>query len=269
MTYIKSTDGIKLAVFDYNPHCKKTVLLVHGWPFSHKIFEYQIGLLTKKGYRVIAPDLRGFGNSDSPTTGYCYCQMAKDLYCIVRAFNLRRFTLVGFSMGGAIALRYMRFCRGYGVEKLILLSAASPSWTRRPGYPYSLPKNYVDQLIQLAVTDRPQLCENFSKQLFANPQSAASIDWFRQIALSASGIGTLRALCALRDEDGEQDLKAVRVPTRIIHGELDEIVSTELAEIQCQSIPNAQLQTLNQSGHGIMYDQLSVFNDYFLNAMEC
>ena len=72
MYYITSNDGIKIAVYDYNPQAKEAVFLIHGWPLSHKIFEYQINLLTDRGYRVIAVDLRGFGRSDTPVDGYCY-----------------------------------------------------------------------------------------------------------------------------------------------------------------------------------------------------
>ncbi len=267
MNYLRSTEGTKIAVYEWNPWGKETVFLVHGWPLSHKIYEYQVELLVNFGYHVVAIDLRGFGRSDAPAFGYGYDQMAEDIYQVVCALRLQNFTLVGFSMGGAIALRYMRIFRGCGVKKLILLAAAAPSWTQRPGYPYGLTRESVDQLIELASTDRPQLCENFSRQLFASPQTEAAIDWFRQIALSASGIGTIQAAISLRDEDGRADLCAVHVPTAIIHGAKDEVVSNDLVRIQHEEISDSQLYTLENSGHGIMYDELEAFNRYFLHAV--
>lgn len=75
MYHITSNDGTKIAVYDYNPQRKQTVFLIHGWPLSHQIFEYQTGLLTNCGYRVVAVDLRGFGQSDTPACGYCYDQL--------------------------------------------------------------------------------------------------------------------------------------------------------------------------------------------------
>ena len=131
MFFVEVSDGVKVAVYDYNPKGKQTVLLVHGWPLSHKMYEYQINCLLDLGYRVTALDLRGFGASDTPAGGYSYDRMANDIYEVVCALDLKDFILVGFSMGGAIVLRYMNCCRGYGVKKLILLSAAAPSWTRR------------------------------------------------------------------------------------------------------------------------------------------
>lgn len=265
---ITASDGVKIAVYDLNPQSQKVALLIHGWPLSHEIFEYQTELLLENGYRVVSLDLRGFGASDTPAFGYCYDQMAMDIHRVVECLGLRRFTLVGFSMGGAIALRYMRICRGQGVCRLILLSAAAPMWTQREGYPYGMTCESVNALIDQAATDRPQLARDFSRLLFACAHSEAAVDWFRDIALSASGVGTIQAAISLRDEDGRADLSCVQAPTVIIHGAQDRIVPRELAQLQCQGIANARLVTLENSGHGIMYDELDAFNEAFLQALE-
>ena len=54
MFYVRSNDGTRIAVYEFNKGCPKTVFLVHGWPLSHKIYEYQIELLTKCGYHVVS-----------------------------------------------------------------------------------------------------------------------------------------------------------------------------------------------------------------------
>ncbi len=269
MVYMRSNDGVRIAVYEYNPQGRETVLLVHGWPLSNMMYEYQLEPLICLGYRVITLDLRGFGRSDVPADGYCYDRMAADIYSAVRFMGLGAFTLVGFSMGGAIALRYMRLYKGRGVKKLILLAAAAPSWTQRPGFPYGLTRQYVNGLIKKASADRPALAYSFSHdQLFASPQSGAVKNWFNDIALSASGIGTVRAATALRDEDGRPDLSAVCVPTVIIHGAKDIVVSNDLANVQHQGIKGSKLYTLENSGHGVFYDELERFNKIFLSAIE-
>ena len=119
MFYVRTNDGVKIAVYDLNPTAAETVFLVHGWPLSHRNFEYQETPLICKGYRVVEIDLRGFGSSDKPACGYTYDRMADDIYAVVRALNLQNFTLAGYSMGGAIVLRYMadlaRVCVPTGV----------------------------------------------------------------------------------------------------------------------------------------------------------
>ena len=118
MFFISSNDNAKIAVYDLNPNGERTIVLVHGWPLSHKMFEYQIPTLLNENYRIITLDLRGFGNSDETYTGYNYNQFATDLYYVIYALNLWDFDLLGFSMGGAIVTRYMKMYQGYGVRKL-------------------------------------------------------------------------------------------------------------------------------------------------------
>lgn len=269
MYFVKVSDDVNIAVYDYNPKGKKTVVLIHGWPLSNLMYEYQLEMLLSCDYRVVTMDLRGFGNSDVPSCGYSYDQMADDIYRVVCALRLNRFVLTGFSMGGAIVLRYMRKYQGYGVDRLILLAAAAPCWTQREGFPYGLTREYVNSLIRLACTDRPKLVWEFShEQLFASCQSEQIKNWFEDIALSASGIGTVQAAISLRDEDGRSDLAAVKVPTVIIHGVKDVVVSNQLAEYQHRAISGSCLYQLENSGHGIVYDELERFNDLFFMAVE-
>ena len=108
MFFISSNDNANIAVYELNPNAYKTIVLIHGWPLSHKMFEYQLPDLIKNGYRVISIDIRGFGNSDETSNGYNYNQFATDLYYVIYALNLSNFDLLGFSMGGAIATKYMQ-----------------------------------------------------------------------------------------------------------------------------------------------------------------
>lgn len=268
MYFVSGEDGVKIAVYDLNPEGEKTIVMIHGWPLSEKIYEYQKEMLICSGYRVITIDLRGFGNSDVPAAGYCYDQFAADIYNVVRTLGLNTFTLVGFSMGGAIVLRYMGLFQGYGVDKLCLLGAAAPCYTRREGFPYGVTKESVDQLIIQSSIDRPKLCENFSQMLLNQMHSDAVKSWFEQVALTASGLGTKYAAVALRDEDCLEDIETVKVPTGIFHGEKDLIVPYELGVIQHNMIKGSKMYTFKNSGHGIFYDELEMFNQYFMKFLK-
>ena len=119
MFYVRSTDGIKIAVYDYNPFGEETVVLIHGWPLSHLMYEYQTELLCRQGYRVVTLDLRGFGNSDAPSFGYSYDQMSQDIYQVIRRLKLKNFTLTGFSMGGAIVHNQQKRASPQGKAHLV------------------------------------------------------------------------------------------------------------------------------------------------------
>lgn len=166
MFFIRSSDNANIAVYELNPEGRKTIILVHGWPLSHKMFEYQIPYLLNDGYRVISIDLRGFGDSDVTSNGYNYNQFATDLYCIIYELNLCNFDLLGFSMGGAIVTRYMQIYKGYGVRKLCLLDAAVPSYCKSINNPYGQTIESTNRLIELGYNDRPALNEYFRKYIF-------------------------------------------------------------------------------------------------------
>lgn len=268
MFYKKTRDGVKIAVYDLNPRSRKVIVMIHGWPLSEKIFEYQKLMLVESGYRVVTMDLRGFGASDAPASGYSYDQLASDVHQVIRSLGLTSFVLAGFSMGGAIVLRYMRLFNGFGVKKLVLMAAAAPRFTRAPGFPYGMTKCAVNELIEQAQTDRAQLSEDFSRMLFASPHCSAIKDWFRDISLTASGIGTVCTAYSLRDEDGRRDLACVHVPTGIFHGKKDKVVPFEMALLQQEGICGSELFAFENSGHGVFYDELACFNRALLTFLE-
>ena len=268
MYYVYVND-INIAVYDLNPSAKKTVLFIHGWPLGHKIFEYQTNILPKLGYRTASIDLRGFGKSDATSGGYTYSQLADDIYKVVHAIGLKDFTLVGFSMGGAIVLRYMSLFNGYGVSKLVLAAAAAPSFVQRPPeFPYGMTREDVNKLIAQACTDRPEMVTDFGEKVFASNPPESFRRWFNDIGFSASGIGTIGTAVSLRDEELFNDLKCVRVPTGIFHGKLDEICPYEFAVFMNEKIEDSILYTFEYSGHAIFYDELKLFNQKFLQFLE-
>ena len=100
------------------------------------------------------------------------------MFCVVRHLRLGTFSLGGFSMGGAVALRYMKNYAGYGVGRLMLFAAAAPGFVRCPGFPYGVSRERADALIEGAMTDRPALCRTFcEEQMCARPHSPASVSY--------------------------------------------------------------------------------------------
>lgn len=146
--FIEAEPSVNLYVEDINPQSGKAIVFLHGWPLSHLQFEYQFDDLSRKGYRCIGIDWRGFGRSDKPATGYNYNRLADDIRAVVEALQLNNFTLAGHSTGGAIALRYMSRYRGAGVSKLVLIDAAAP---------VGFTEETAAKLLQQASNDRPKM----------------------------------------------------------------------------------------------------------------
>ena len=124
MPYIEVSPGVNVYVEDWGSG--KTIFFIHGWPVSHKMFEYQFTQLPKHGYRCVGIDLRGFGKSDKPWGDYNYNVFADDVKRVLEVMDLRDVTMAGFSMGGAIAMRYMARHSGERVSKVALPAAAAP-----------------------------------------------------------------------------------------------------------------------------------------------
>ncbi|MDF2614717.1 MAG: hypothetical protein K0S71_2503 [Clostridia bacterium] len=267
MYYLEVERGVKILVDDLNPRGKKTVFLIHGWPLNHKMYEYQVEFLIERGFRCISIDLRGFGSSDAPAWGYFYTRLADDIYAVMRTINARELTMVGFSMGAAIAIRYVARHSGYRVTKLALLAPAAPSFTKRPGYPYGMTPEEVDALIIQASKDRPQMVTEFGKKFFASKITESFSTWFNSLGFAASGYGTIKTAEMLRDADLSSDLPKILVPTGIFHGKLDQICPFEFAIEVNKGIKNSKIYPFEQSGHAVFYDELSLFNNEFLDFL--
>lgn len=266
--YIRVEPNVKIYVEDLNPEGKKTILFIHGWPGSHKLFEYQFDQLPKMGYRCIGIDTRGFGNSDKPWKGYDFNRLSDDVRCVIDTLKLHDIILAGHSNGGAIAVRYMARHKGYGISKLVLIAAVAPSLIKRPGFPYGLDKETVVQLINGTYTDRPKMLEGFGDLFFFQHITQPFSNWFFQLGLQAAGWSTAAIANTWINEVLFSDLETINVPTLIIHGIHDKIVPFELGEIQNKSIKNSKLIPFNYSGHGVFYDEKDKFNEELVKFVE-
>ncbi|MDF2595867.1 MAG: alpha/beta superfamily hydrolase [Clostridia bacterium] len=266
--YIEVEPDVKIFVEDVNPEGNKTILFIHGWPLSHNAYEYQFNELPKLGYRCIGMDTRGFGESDKPWSGYSYDRLSDDVRCVVEALKLKNFTLCGHSMGGATVIRYMARHNGYEVCKLALFGAAAPSLTRRPDFPYGLPKEDVTKLIQETYNDRPKMLRDFGDMFLFQYATEPLKDWFFQLGLEASGWATAACAITFRDESLFADLEKINVPTLIIHGIHDKVCLFPLAIAMKQGIRDSKLVPFEYSGHGTFYDERDKFNEELSKFIE-
>ena len=258
--YVRVQPDVKIYVEEINPMGRKTILFIHGWPLSHKAYEYQFTQLSKLGYRCIGMDTRGFGNSDKPWSGYSYNRLAEDVRCVVESLKLYDFTLAGHSMGGATVIRYMSRYNGHGVSKLALFGAAAPSLTKRPDFPYGLPKEDVTKLIQETYDDRPKMLEQIKDIFFFQHITEPLSDCFLQMALQAAVWSTAACAATFRDESLFSDLGKIHVPTLILHGINDKVCLFPLAIAQKQGISNSKLVPFANSGHALFWEERDKFN---------
>jgi pimeloyl-ACP methyl ester carboxylesterase len=124
-------DGVDLAYLDEG--AGPAVLLLHGFPDSHRLWRNQIPALTAAGMRTIAPDLRGFGESDKPeaVAEYGVARSVADMVALLDGLDIERAHVVGHDWGAAVAWAMAAFVSDR-VERLVVLSVAHPSVFRSP-----------------------------------------------------------------------------------------------------------------------------------------
>ncbi|MDL2232727.1 alpha/beta hydrolase [Ruminococcaceae bacterium OttesenSCG-928-L11] len=265
--YVDTTT--RCAVEDINPTGRKVVLFVHGWPLNRHIFENQYEVLPNYGIRCISYDIRGFGDSDRPWQGYSYDRLADDLCKVIQSIDAKSIVLCGFSMGGAVCVRYMDKYRGQKVSKLMLMGAACPSFVQRPGYNIGMTREQVDALIAQTYQDRALMCDSFGRMCFASNPSEPYLRMFSGYGTAAAGYATIRCLESLRDEDLRASMGKIRVPTAILHGTQDRICPFPMAEEMHRGIPDSFVIPFERSGHCLFYDEKDKCNSSmvdFINA---
>jgi non-heme chloroperoxidase len=258
--YIEVEPNVYLHITDAGEG--RPIVLIPGWPLGDEMYEYQYNDLINKNFRVIGITLRGFGKSDKPYGAYNYNVHALDIKRILGKLEIKNAVLGGFSMGGAIAIRYASADSGAHVSKLALFGAAAPIWTQREDFPYNLPKSAVDELIKLNYQDRPKLLSNFAKIFSATETSLSEgiASWLNGIGLNASSYAMAQCLIALRDTDLRSDLVKIKIPTIIMHGKKDKICSFDLAEQMKAGIKDSHLVAFENSGHSLFLEEKELFN---------
>lgn len=139
----------------------KPVVLVHGWPLSGASWEKQVLALLHAGYRVITYDRRGFGHSSHPMSGYDYDTLANDMHMLITDLDLRDAALVGFSMGGGEAARYLSVYGSGRISEAVFMSAVPPFLLRTPDNPEGVDGRVFEEIKQAIAADRPAFLKRF------------------------------------------------------------------------------------------------------------
>jgi len=215
--------------------------------------------LAERGFRVIAADRRGHGQSGQVWHGHNMNTYADDLAQLCQELNLSDAALVGFSMGSGEVARYIGRHGGARVRKVALISAVTPSLLWSPQNAAGLPMEVFNGLRERSVIDRAQLYRDLANGPFfgfnrpAAKMSQGAIDWFWIQAMQAAAKAALEGIRAFSEADFTKDLGYIDVPTLIIHGDDDQIVPIEaVARRSCQLIPNSRLLVYAGAPHGLI-----------------
>jgi pimeloyl-ACP methyl ester carboxylesterase len=219
------------------------VLFTHPWSLSAEIWEYQLTGLVDEGLRCVAYDRRGHGRSTDPGRGYDYDRLADDLAAVIDQLDLRDVTLVGYSMGNGEAVRYLQRHGSARISRLVMVSTVPPH-----------SESNLLPLIAALRQDRPAFfAKGFMAFTGGHPAvSPAMTEWIVGQFMSASPKGSIDCLRAISRGDLRADLRAVTVPTLVVHGDKDQVNPLDkTAQKVAELIPNSTLKVYEGAPHGL------------------
>jgi non-heme chloroperoxidase len=272
MSYLKTTAGPSTDLYYCDLGSGQPVVLIHGWPLSHRMWEAQITALCDGGYRCIAYDRRGFGDSGKPSGGYDYDTFASDLNDLMTQLDVRDAVLVGFSMGGGEVARYIGRYGTSRVAKAALLGSVTPYLLKTDDNPGGVDKAVFDGMIEAAKADRVGFLEQFFPTFYnyepGTGLSADLIPFSKWIAWEASPFGTVACIEAFGTTDFRGDLQKMTMPTLIAHGDSDRIVPFEISgKLAHEQIKGSRLEIIKGAPHGFAATHSHQLNDLLLDFL--
>jgi pimeloyl-ACP methyl ester carboxylesterase len=235
----------------------RPVVLLHAFPLSRAMWRPQLAELAAD-YRVIAPDLRGFGGT-SPFTGPPSVeQMADDVAALLDALGVAEpLVLGGLSMGGYVALAFVR--RHAARLRGLILADTRAEADSPEG------KANRDRLIAFARANTPRdVIETMLPNLLGKTtrtQCPEVIAEVRQISAAQTPEGIIGALAALRDRpDSTPLLGSISLPVLVVVGGEDTLTPPALAQNLAATLPDARLATIEWAGHLANLEQPEAFN---------
>jgi len=236
------------------------VICLHGAGAGAVTWYPTIGALSKN-YRVIAPDIVGYGESDKPDAPYDRPYFSSWLKEFMSALNISKAHIVGLSQGGAIAIQ-LALDHPDALDKLVLVDAGGLG--ARPAF--------VPLLAMVWFNIFPSSVANrfFSRYLLFNPNNRDPNHGYYSIEVIKSEGGKnafTQGRGAAVSPVPVESLRRILNDTLIIWGECDRLFPIEHGEAAARVMPNARLFPIQRAGHMPLLDQPDVFNEALLDFL--
>jgi non-heme chloroperoxidase len=265
MPSIKTRDGVDIYFKDWGSG--QPIVFHHGWPLSADDWDTQMLYFLGKGYRVIAHDRRGHGRSSQVGDGHDMDHYAADVAAVVEHLDLKGAIHIGHSTGGGEAAHYTARHGKGRVAKLVIISAVPPIMVKTPANPGGLPMDVFDGLRQQLAANRAQFYLDVASGPFygfnrpgAKASEGVVRNWWRQ-GMMGGAKAHYDGIKAFSETDFTEDLKAIEVPTLVMHGDDDQIVPfADSAPLSAKLLKNATLKVYEGYPHGAFTIHADVVN---------
>jgi 3-oxoadipate enol-lactonase len=254
-------DDIQMAYTDLGTG--DPVVLIHGYPFNRTMWSGQVAALSDS-YRVVAPDLRGFGESDSSEGPATMNQMAQDVARLLDHLEIQQAVIGGLSMGGYVALAfYKQFASR--VRALVLADTRAQADTEeaKQTRAQQAEKALAEGMAGIADAMLPKLLtpDTVSKR----PEVVKRV---RDMMLKTKPEGAASALLGMANRDDQtQLLSGISAPTLILVGAEDALTPAADSEKMHQAIAGSRLLVLENAGHVSNLERTEQFNEALMDFL--
>jgi non-heme chloroperoxidase len=267
MPFITTDDGTEIFYKDWG--AGQPLVFHHGWPLSADDWDAQMLFFLGQGYRVIAHDRRGHGRSTQTDNGNEMNTYAADVAALAKHLDLRDAVHIGHSTGGGEVARYVaRHGEPDGrVAKAVLIGAVPPLMLKTEANPGGLPLEVFDGFRAALAANRAQFYRDVPSGPFygfnrdgAQVSQGVIDNWWRQ-GMQGGAKAHYDCIKAFSETDFTEDLKAITVPTLVLHGDDDQIVPIDdSARLSAPLLKNGTLKIHPGLPHGKCTTHADVIN---------
>lgn len=262
MPYLELEPGLRIHYLEINAEKPIAVLLLHGLGACAESWEFQFPALAKQGFRILAPDIRGFGKSSYPGGRVSINILARDMARLVSELTGNRIHVVGISMGGTIALQ-MAIDYPQMVDKLGLVntfSALRPHNLRIWIY-------FILRFIVVHTFGLGSQARIAAERIFPKPeQKYLRQELINQIT-QANPQGYRATMRALGLFNVNKNLKDVRSQTLVVSGENDSTVPLQDQIKLVKGIKDAKHVIISKAGHAVTVEKPDEFNRVLIDFL--
>ena len=275
MSKITVKDGTEIFYKDWGPKTATPIVFHHGWPLSADDWDNQMLFFLAAGYRVIAHDRRGHGRSTQTFGGNEMDTYAADVAALTDALDLKGAIHIGHSTGGGEVARYVARAKSGRVAKAVLIGAVPPIMVQSEKNPGGLPIGVFDGFRAALVANRAQFFVDVPSGPFygynrpgAKVNQGVIWNWWRQ-GMMGGAKSHYDCIKAFSETDFTEDLKAITVPTLVMHGDDDQIVPyADSAPLSAKLLKKATLKTYKGLPHGMCTTHPDVVNPDLLEFIK-
>ena len=265
MPFVTTQDGTEIFYKDWGNG--QPIVFHHGWPLSSDDWDAQMMFFVLRGYRVVAHDRRGHGRSTQTSDGHDMDTYAADAATVVSHLDLRDAVHLGHSTGGGEVARYVAKHGGGRVAKAGLISAVPPLMLETDANPGGLPIEVFDSFREGTAFNRAQFYRDVAAGPFygfnrpgATVSEGVIQSWWRQ-GMMGGVKAHYEGIKAFSETDFTEDLKAIEVPTLVMHGDDDQIVPiADSAELSIKLLKNGTLKVYPGYPHGMLTTHADIIN---------